>query len=289
MNKVILLLFLALFIFSTAPSSTANISAADLPKMHKELNEKASVFRTLNMKASRNLLNAARVTAFKEYFSTKDPAERARLKKKIQKISLSAQKRFKVDEMCLISTDGREITRIVFDKIAPDNELSRDESDAPFFKASVKKGTKGVHVQDPYLSSDSKRWVIAYTSPIMTDDGKKPAFLHYEIPLSFFAREMAKGLSGPDEYLLIVGDDGLLWTDSRRAHQLGGDPSGDKNASSFFLPFDDESSPGIKKILGAMKKGDAGSGGFRSKNVKYSIVYKPLGYFDWSIAVVSRD
>jgi hypothetical protein len=265
------------------------VHSTDLAGMHQRLNKKATVFRSINKRASQNLVNAAQVKIFNDYFSAKNPVEKARLKKKILKISLFAQRGFEIDEMCLISMDGREIIRIVLDKIVPESDLSPDKSKAPFFKASVKTGRKEIHIQDPYLSYDSRRWVIAYTTPIVTAGGDKPAFLHYEMPLSFFLKKMAHGTDGEDEYVLIVGNDGLLWADSRHERDLKGDPAAGIKASTFFPRLDDWSSPRIKKILKTMREGKSGSDNFREKGVQYDIVYKPLGYFDWNIVVVNRE
>lgn len=296
MKISVLLCSLALLIFLIVPTQTAEARhmgdeahSPDLAGMHKHMNKKADVFRSINKRASRNLVNAAQVKVFTQYFNTEDQAEKARLKKKILKISLSAQRGFEVDEMCLISMKGQEIIRIVLDKIIPATRLSSDESNAPFFKASVKTGRREIHIQDPYLSSDSKRWVVAYTTPIVTADGSKPAFLHYEIPLSFFAKKMAKGTKSESEYVLIVGNDGLLWVDSRHERDLKGDPSADTRASKFFPRFDNGRSAGVKNILKTMQEGKSGSGNFREKGVKYAIVYKPLGYFGWNIAVVNQE
>ncbi len=296
MKKSILLCSLALLVFSIAPTHTAEarhmndgVHSTDLAGMHKHLNKKAAVFRSINKRASRNLVNAAQVKIFNDYFNAKNPVEKARLKKKILKVSLFARRGFEVDEMCLISMDGREIIRIVLDKIVSDSDLSSDESKTPFFKASIKKNSREVHIQDPYISEDSRRWVIAYTTPIVTAGGGKPAFLHYEIALSFFADKMAKGTNGGDEYVLIVGNDGLLWADSRHERNLKGEPTANITASTFFPRFDDGRSPRIKKILKTMRKGLSGSDNFVKKGVKYAIVYKPLGYFDWNIAVVNRE
>jgi hypothetical protein len=279
MKRLVLLCSLALLIFLIAPTHSAEARhSADLGAMHKHLQKKAAIFRSINMRASRNLINGAQVKVFDKYFRADDPIEKARLKKKILKISRSIQKGFEVDEICLIRMNGREVMRIVLNEAVLDSKLSSDESKSPFFKASLMKGFKEIHIQRPYISPGSKRWVIAYTTPIVTQDGSKPAFLHYEIPISFFAKKMAKGTKKGAEYVLIVDKEGRLWTDSRSERDLG------KN-----LPrFGNGSSPGIKKVLKAIQNGQLGSESFTEDGVKYTIVYKPLGYFGWSVAVVSH-
>ncbi len=288
-GALLLSMLLFLLVFSMVLGLTTNASAADTSKMNDLLNKKVAIFRSVNKKASRNLVNAAQDKAFTDYFKTKDPAEKKVLKKKIQEISLAVQKKFKVDEMCLIANNGKELTRIVFNDIAPDSDLSPDESGAPFYEPSFKKKHRQIHIEAPYLSADSKRWVIAYTTPIVLEDGNKPAFLHYEIPLSFYIGEMSKGVQGEDEYIVVVGNDGLVYSDSRRKYKLDGDPEADLKPSDFFPAFDDGSSPEVNGILASMKEGKTGSDSFTHGGNNYAIVYKSLGYFDWSLAVVSRN
>lgn len=293
MKRISGILFLCmvsfLLVFSMVLGLTTNASAADTSKMNDLLNKKVAIFRSVNKKASRNLVNAAQDKVFAEFFKTKDTAKKKVLKKKIQEISLAVQQKFNVDEMCLIANNGKELTRIVYNKIAPDSDLSPDESGAPFYAPSFKKKHRQIHIEPPYLSADSKRWVVAYTTPIVLGDGSKPAFLHYEIPLSFYIGEMSKGAKGEDEYIVVVGNDGLVYSDSRRVYKLNGDPGSDLKASDFFPAFDDGSSPEVSGILVSMKEGKTGSDSFTHGGNNYAIVYKSLGYFDWSLAVVSRN
>ncbi len=196
------------------------------------------------------------------------------------------QKRFDVDEMCLIADSGVELSRITFNKVAPDADLSPDETGAPFFDPSFKMPHRKAHVESPYMSADSERWVVAYATPIMAN-GSKKGILHYEIPMSFYIDEMKKGLSS-DDRLLVVGSDGLLWTDSTKTYKLDGNADTAK-ASDYFAKFDDGSAPQLNGILTSMKQGKSGTESFTSDGQQYAIVFKPLGYFDWSIAVVRPE
>lgn len=288
-KSLFLCVVLFLLAFCVNLGLSTDVRAADTAKMNDLLNKKVAIFKSVNKKASRNLVNAAQDKVFTDFFKTKDPAEKEALKKKIQEISLAVQKKFNVDEMCLIANNGQELMRIVFNDIAPDSDLSSDESGAPFYAPSFKKKHRQIHIEPPYLSADSERWVVAYTTPIVLKDGNKPAFLHYEIPLSFYIGEMSRGVKGDDEYIVVVGNDGLIYSDSRRKFNLDGDVGANPPASDFFAAFDDGSSPQIKGILAAMKDGKAGTDSFSQGGKSYAIVYKPLGYFDWSLAVVSLN
>ncbi|MEE9614738.1 MAG: cache domain-containing protein [Thermodesulfobacteriota bacterium] len=279
MKKLGRMIMATLFFAGSVSTATAG---ADVSKMKDALNKKAAVFSALHKRASRNLQTAAQDKTFSEYFETTDKSEKKRLKAEIENLSLAVQKKFEVDEMCLIDLSGQEITRIVFDKIAPDADLSSEEASAPFFNPSVAKEARQVYISAPYLSADSKRWVIAYTTPIMTKDGKKAAILHYEIPLSVYQEKLVKEFKGKDEYILAVGKDGLLWADSRRTYNLKGNPEKEVNPSDYFPPLD-------KDIRSSIKNGKSGEGSFEKGGKSYSIVYKPLGYQDWSLAVVSPE
>lgn len=278
MKKISILTFsiLSVFLFSNLSHS------ADAKSLKKSMNKKAAIFSSMHKKASRNLVNVAQDKVFVEYFSTTDKAEKKRLKKEIEQKILKVQKNFKVDEMCLIDAAGHEKCRIVHDEIAPDSDLSPDEGSAPFFKPSFEVAGKKVYVADPYLSADSLRWVIAYTTPIVMGSGKKAAILHYEMPLSNYQDDMSKGYSGKDDYIIIVGNKGRLWADSRKTYKLSGDP---ENApeSKFFPIYKDAPS----NIVSALKGNKAGEDTFTNSGKSYTIVYKPLNYFDWTIAIVS--
>ena len=126
--------------------------------------------------------------------------------------------------------------------------------------------------------------MVAYVTPIVLDDGKKAGILHYEIPFSEYLDEMSNGLDASTR-VLIVGTDGLLWGDSSKKYDLKG-KSGAGKASDFFPAFSENGSPEVKNIIAAMKQGKSGTDTFNSGGKGYAIAYKPLGYFDWSIAVV---
>ncbi|MEE9543942.1 MAG: hypothetical protein V3V95_09215, partial [Thermodesulfobacteriota bacterium] len=102
-GTLFLSMVLFLSVFSMVLGITINASAADTSKMNDLLNKKVAIFKSVNKKASRNLVNAAQDKAFTDFFKTTDPAEKEALRNKIQKISLAVQQKFSVDEMCLIA------------------------------------------------------------------------------------------------------------------------------------------------------------------------------------------
>jgi hypothetical protein len=259
----------------------AAFATAGSIQLEDTLHKKTAIFGIMHKKASRALVNAAHDEAFLAYFNASSDSERKKMKGEIEAVALVAQKRFVVDEMCLIDHTGQEVARIVFDKVAPDEALSPDESGAPFFKPSFEKKDKEVHVQSPYLSADAQRWVIAYTTPIVNEDGSTPAFLHYEMPLEKYQNEMGKDLKGKESFIVIVDRNGISWVDSRYTYNLKGDPETAK-ANDYFPRLE-------KKIFSTINPGKTGKGNFKQNGKSYSVAYKPAGYFDWTIAVVTAE
>lgn len=261
---------------------SASVATAGSIQLTDTLHKKTALFGSMHKKASRSLVNAAHDKVFLAYFNASSDSERKKLKGEIEQVSLVVQKRFVVDEMCLIDNTGQELARIVFDKVAPDSDLSPDEGSAPFYKPSFTKNDREVHVQSPYLSADSLRWVIAYSTPIVKKDGSKPAFLHYEMPLEKYQKEMAKGIKrGGDTFIVVVDRDGFSWVDSRHKYQLKGDPETAETADYF---------PKLEKeLLSAIDLGKTGKGQFKKDGKSYSVAYKPAGQFNWTMAVVSSN
>ena len=290
MKKTVVSIFCNFIIAAVVCGLSASDATAGSIQLEDTLHKKTAIFGSMHKKASRSLVNAAHDKVFLAYFNASSDAERKKLKGEIEQISLVVQKRFVVDEMCLIHSKGHMITRIVFDKIVDMSSSMKGMKggqamhhlQSPYFKPSFAKKDKEVHVQKPYMSPDSGRWVLAYTTPIVKKDGSKPAFLHYEMPVEKYQNEMAKGIKGQgDAFIVAVDKDGFSWVDSRHTYNLKGDPKTAKIADYF---------PKLEKeLLGAIEHGKTGKGQFKQNGKSYSVAYKPAGYFDWTMAVVSAD
>lgn len=88
-----------------------------------------------------------------------------------------------IDEACFIAASGKELARQVQGVAADESELSDDESQVLFFAPALQVVDKDkAHQSKPYLSPDSKRWVIANTAHIAVD-GRTVALLHIEANL----------------------------------------------------------------------------------------------------------
>ncbi|NDB63790.1 MAG: sensor histidine kinase [Nitrosopumilaceae archaeon] len=197
-------IIIAVTVFSIAYFAINMISAsftdAELEQMRNIVNERENSLQNLHARASEDLVFALQNPLFVQYFDLPETKKgnvykdgviqftdkQRQIKTELEQWIHSFQNKFQVDETCLIDTSGQEHTRLVLKNTAPDTQLSPDESSTPFFVPSFKKEKNQVHIQYPYVSPDTHRWVFAYTSPIVLGDGEKPAFYHFEMPLAVF-------------------------------------------------------------------------------------------------------
>jgi hypothetical protein len=190
----------------------ATSAQAQLAELDALIAAKAGAVEVLHRKAERALVGVAQDPSYREYFNAHSDHHRHELKERIDRISLEAQNKFDVGEMCLINENGHEISRIVEGEVAHD--LSTEEAAAIFFKPAFALAPRNVYVSPIYMSPDVNRWVVAYVTPIEVD-GENKAILHYEHELATYQDLLAEGLAG-DEFLLAVNEEGWIVADSRR-------------------------------------------------------------------------
>ena len=212
---------------------TAGARAEGRPDPERVVERAAASIARLHQNASRALVNAAQDEAYAEYFHAlaredshdhdhdhdHGPGEGAHhhetttaLKERIDRISLSVQERFAVEEMCLIDLDGREVSRIVGDEIAHD--LATDEASASFFAPGFATPYRKVYVAPLYLSTDADKWVVAYVTPILVE-GEARSILHYERGLSAYTAILDRVSAATGAKLLVVTASNHLVYDSR--------------------------------------------------------------------------
>ena len=222
-------IWLALLPLILAASAEAEV--ADLDAL---VAAKAGALEVLHRKAERALVGVGQDPSYRDYFKAHSDQHRHELKVRIDRISLEAQNKFDVGEMCLINENGHEISRIVEGEVAHD--LSTEEAAAIFFKPAFALAPMNVYVSPIYMSPDVNRWVIAYVTPIEVD-GEKKAILHYEHELATYQDLLAEGLAGDDaRFLLAVNEEGWIVADSRR--EIGTAKRGDSAVpGDYFEPF----------------------------------------------------
>lgn len=268
---------LILMIAVTAAAPMASSKAAEPEPLVSKVARKAAILGVLHRSASRALVTAAQDATFKKYLSG-DKSQ----KSKIDQIMLSVQRKFPIEEMCLIHEHGHEIARIFDRMIAPDAELSQDETGAPFFAPTFAKPPREVHVSRVYMSPDAHEWVVAYATPI-AHGADKPVILHFEQSLKRYRDQLGKGETGSAEYVLAVDRDGWIVADSRgdaSIERKGIDPSQGSDPAGYFHRL---SGP----LASAIEHGKSKSGHLQAGDGSWSFAQQPVE--DWTIVVVRKD
>ena len=263
---------------------------AELEEMSYKLNERGAQLQTLHNRANEDLVFALKNPKFVEYFElseTKDgnifendvlqfTNEQREIKMDLEQWVYHFQNKFQVDETCLIDATGQEHLRLVFQDIEVDEFLSPEEMGAPFFTSSFAQEQDEVYVQYPYFSPDSFRWVFAYTSPIVLDDGEKPAFYHFEMPVIVFQDI----ISIDHGRMYVVDPQGYLIADS--AYSYPEIEISEEFDEYFPLSNSVLSSSDFEKLQSQIKTKSSGNFQFvDDAGESQHIVFKKLSTFDW--------
>ena len=280
---------LSLFIMGTVVDSAIR---EDLEEMKSEISERDYHMQNLHDRASQDLVFTLANPKFVEYFEL--PETRAgnvfennviqftdnqrEIKSELEQWIYHFQNRFQVDETCIIDLSGQEHARLVLTQIEVDEFLSPEETSAPFFTPSFTKEKNEVHIEFPYLSPDTNRWVFAYTSPVVLGNLEKPAFYHFEMPLSIF-QEFVNEDHGR---MMVIDPQGYIVASS--VHDF----KEIENISVFeeyFPSVDDEFPPEIFEQIIIQATND------KEKHLQYTdnenkiqhLVFKELPTFGWII------
>ena len=267
----------------------SSILDAEVAKMETHNAEVMHHLETLHERASEDLVFALQNPKFVEYFELPETQSgniydengvlqftdnQRKLKQELEQWIYHFQNKFSVDETCLIDFSGQEHARLVLSRIEIDSNLSSDEKSASFFESSFVKKKNEVHVQYPYVSPDTKRWVFSYASPIELGSGQKPAIYHFEMPLSVFENI----LDGSNGRMYVVDPKGFIVSDTKNnlsQTMISTDPQ--KQFPGFQTVFAASSS----EILDEMKSKTSGSGKYVVNDEDYYYVYEKLSAFDW--------
>jgi diguanylate cyclase with GGDEF domain len=95
-----------------------------------------------------------------------------------------------IGEACFIDANGEEYARAVRGVIAKPEDLSTVEEQTAFFAPTFALKFGQVHQTRPYVSPDTKEWVVANATLIPQADGHKRAFVHFEVTVESFRRAM---------------------------------------------------------------------------------------------------
>jgi signal transduction histidine kinase len=261
----------------------------ELEAMQSNISEKASILHSLHQRASEDIVFALRNPLFGRYFALPETksgntyedgvlqfTDRQRsVKNQLEKWIYHFQQKFTIDETCLIDVYGQEHSRLVSRRIEPDKLLSDQEQSAPFFQPSMALKKDEVHVQSPYLSPDTQRWVFAYTSPVVLAGGVTPAFFHFEMPVEIF-QELLKTDHGR---MYVVDQQGFLIADSQTTYP------NPKEASTYaeYFPAIEQAFPvgNHAPLLEEMRHSETGSASYRHAGNIQHVAFRKLQIFDW--------
>src|SRR3954466_1686698 len=128
-----------------------------------------------------------------------------------------------IGEACFIDANGEEFARVVRGEIAPAGDLSTVEEQAAFFAPTFALRFGQVHQTAPYVSPDTKEWVIANATLIPQRDGRKRAFVHFEVTVESFRRALGQtNATGKDLQIRVVdARTGRVVIDSSRPQRIG--------------------------------------------------------------------
>ena len=96
-----------------------------------------------------------------------------------------------IGEACLIDRGGVERARVVRGVRAEGDELSHEEGDNAFFASTFAMRAGQVHQARPYLSPDTREWVISNSTPVPLPGRAPRAIAHFEVTIESFRRAAA--------------------------------------------------------------------------------------------------
>jgi len=305
-SQKLMVLFSGLIIATVGTTSVLAFQSVEASVIDSELQDMSNIIKfkeiqiqNLHDRASEDLVFAVQNPAFVEYFELSEtkagnvydendvkqftPAQQ-KIKNELDQWIFNFQSKFTVDETCLIDDTGQEHTRLTFQEIAPADDLSSEEAAAPFFEPSFDKEKGTVHLQYPYVSPDSERWVFAYTTPIVLDDKTKPAFYHFEMPIGIF-QELVNTDVGR---MYVIDPDGFLIADSDDSSLANARYSVDPQTITSFVAS--EYFPSIQtafasseynEIIKEMPNNSEGSAIYSKNGELRYVSYKQLPTFEW--------
>jgi diguanylate cyclase (GGDEF)-like protein len=124
-----------------------------------------------------------------------------------------------IGEACFVDANGEEFARAVRGEIARPKDLSTVEEKAVFFAPTFALNFGQVHQTQPYVSPDTKEWVVANATLIPQRDGQKRAFVHFEVTIESFRRTM--GATIHSDLRIVDGRTGRVVIDGARPQRVG--------------------------------------------------------------------
>jgi diguanylate cyclase (GGDEF)-like protein len=124
-----------------------------------------------------------------------------------------------IGEACFINSRGEEFARVVRGKVAAPADLSTTEEQTSFFRRTFALRFGQVHQAEPYVSPDTKEWVVANATLVPQADGRKRAFVHFEVTIESFRRAM--GVTTSAELRVVDAKTGRVVIDAQHPQAVG--------------------------------------------------------------------
>src|SRR3954465_1424400 len=124
-----------------------------------------------------------------------------------------------IGEACFIDANGEEFARVVSGEGAAPGAPSTPEEQTPFFRPTFGLRFSQVHQTEPYVSPDTKEWVVANATLIPQADGRKRAFVHFEVTIESFRRAM--GATQSAELRVVDANTGRVVIDAQQPQAVG--------------------------------------------------------------------
>jgi diguanylate cyclase (GGDEF)-like protein len=184
-----------------------------------------------------------------------------------------------IGEACFINRDGGEFARTVRGKVAPASDLSTEEERTVFFAPTFASRFGQVHQTRPYVSPDTKEWVVANATLIPQRDGRKRAFVHFEVTVESFRRALGRVGKGY-EVRVIDGRTGKVVIDGSHQQRIGA-PLGVPRDRRFRDIARPTSHDGVTEVAGrqAAYRRIAADAGNANNWIVVASATKPTGSF----------
>jgi diguanylate cyclase (GGDEF)-like protein len=124
-----------------------------------------------------------------------------------------------IGEACFIDARGEEFARVVRGRVARTADLSTREEQTVFFAPTFALRFGQVHQTRPYVSPDTKEWVVANATLIPQADGRKRAIVHFEVTVESFRRAMGETVGA--HLRVIDGRTGRVVIDGDHPQRVG--------------------------------------------------------------------
>src|SRR6266540_1464319 len=124
-----------------------------------------------------------------------------------------------IGEACFIDRGGAEVARVVRGARATPADLSPDESANPFFKPTFALRHGQVYQARPYVSPDTREWVVSNSTLMPTADGSRQAIVHFEVTVESFRQYAA--VDSQFDVAIVDARTGAVVIDSRLPQRVG--------------------------------------------------------------------